>query len=195
MTTVAEVPVSAGPADTPRRRRLGLLAAGLGVVALVAAAVVALASYQPLAAGRVEVVGATSSGVISFGASEVRAVRYDDGARLGLDLTVRNRGLLPVRIVGVQPLPGAVSLLRLRDVTGRTLGPHQAAAVTVTGTFANCERISIRSSTLVTAVRLRTKVLGLFPRTMTVQLPQVLRIQSPRDEDCPKSSPFTRPIG
>jgi hypothetical protein len=197
MTAVTSEAVERSPSVRARSARTGsAVLAALGVLALLGAVLTAALTTDPLrGSGSVRITGTPSSQPLSMGSVHLRAATYADRRELRLTIAVRNSGLLPVSVTGVEALPGRVNLLQLRSVSHLTLAPHATGSLTVTALMTNCERVSIRSSTLVRSLRLRTKLLGVVPRVLTVTLPEAVQVPSPRDEACPNSSPYTRPIG
>ncbi|MGH3646101.1 MAG: hypothetical protein ACRDTM_02840 [Micromonosporaceae bacterium] len=177
-----------------RRRVVAVLvvcAVGLGGAVL-------LAGSQPVrAVGDAEVSGTAAAARFQIGGMTVRQVRYADRRQLAYSFSVANTGAVPLWLTAAPPGSAAPTLLRLDSVEfdPPRLDPYGRSRVTLRVLMTNCEYLSARAGSVLAAVRLTVRVLGLVPRTVSVTLPEQLRIGSPREVSCPRATSRSRPPG
>lgn len=176
-----------------RHRRI--LLAGFLVVVLGVGGSVLLAGSRPLrAAGPGEVSGEVASAAFTIGRATVRQVRYRDRTEFRYTFRVRNTGPVPLWLD--RPAPGGHTLLRVRGVSpAAAVGPYGTRRLTVRLLMTDCERLSARAASVLSTLRLRVRILGLVPRTVTVDLPERLRVGSAREVSCPRATSTSRPPG
>ncbi|MGH3327740.1 MAG: hypothetical protein ACRDPT_08120 [Streptomycetales bacterium] len=169
---------------------------------LTAGGLVLSSEAGPTAAGPAWVRGAQTSGTAEISGQPVRAVRYVDRGRFAYSFVLRNASPLGVTVAGVDgPPAGSHRLVRPQALTNaageRAFALHGggAARVRLTVLMTGCEHVAQRGSSLLSALRVRIRVLGILPRTRTVELPELLRVGSPRDSACPRSTPHSRSPG
>ena len=209
--------VDAGSEPAAHRTRRGAVAAlvVVGVLLLVAGiSHVLLGRYDPrLRLLDQELQAPAAVQTLRVAGREVTQLEYVDREELRVALTLVNDGRLPVTVTDAAPDgPRARRLMRAFAVTGLVdddaeFAPGAATAgdsvtiargdrqvVVVRLRFTDCERISSRSSSLLSAVTLRYRTLW---RTgeVTVALRPIYRASSPRDVGCPRSTLDTRPPG
>jgi hypothetical protein len=185
-----------------RRWRRRLLAALVLVFVIGVAAAGTATGANPLrASGPVEVIGSTAHGSFTIGDTTIRQVRYLDRGRLEYAFDLVNTTAAAIRVTGVASDGPTPTLLRLETLTlpGDTgsflLGPFATRRVSLTMLMTDCERLSARAGTVLGALRVRAMVLGVAPRTVTVALPESLRLSSAREAWCPRATASSRSPG
>ncbi len=172
------------------------LIVGVVILALGVGGAVPLAGSHPLrTTGHAHVSGSTASAAFTIGHATVRQVRYVDRAQLRYTFTLVNTGMVPLRVAGLATDDARATLLRLQRLDPVTLGPYERRRVTLRVLMTDCERLSARAGSIVTRLRVRVRVLGLVPRTVTVPLAEQLRVSSAREASCPRATSTSRPPG
>jgi hypothetical protein len=178
------------------RRITKLAIVGLLTLSSMVGGAVLLAGSRPLrATGPTHVAGSTAAESFTIGNTTYRQVRYVDRARLRYTFTLVNTGIVPLRVVGLAPPGRRATLLRPQHLDPLTLGPYERGRVTVRVLMTDCERLSARAGSIVTELRVRIRILGLVPRTVTVPLAEQLRVSSARESSCPRATSTSRPPG
>lgn len=186
--TRGPVPVGTRPRDrrTRWRGRL-LLTAGLALASLLAGGVVtapALVSLAPIApAFRGD---ATVTTVPEYGPRGTHIVGYRHGARLTMELPVRNTGPLPITVAGVSTGVSQLPLLTVTAVDGLpvTLGPGQTGRVVLEAELGNCKYYSEREWQIIDGLQLTVRTLGRAADRI-VPLDRPLLVPSPMIVGCP----------
>lgn len=181
-------------------RRLLVVAVLLALLVGGAAAVATTRDPSLTASGPVTISGTEASPPFVLGDRTVRQARYVDRETLGYTFTLTNGSRLPVTVTGVRPVGPEATLLRLEGVAGGDgalpeVGAGQSAAVTVTMLMTDCERLSARAASLVSAVELVTEDVFGTSHEVTVALPEELRVGSAREMYCPRATAYSRPPG
>ena len=215
MTTESATSGVTDEAPSPRPRRWPtVLLALLGAVLLVfGVAHVLLGRYEPdvaLVAQDLQAPAAVQP--LRVAGRDITQVQYVDREEMRIALTLDNRGRLPLTVTDASPDgPRARRLLHAFAVTGLrdgdefapgapttgdqvTIGGGDSDVVVVRVRFTDCEFISSRSSSVLSHVRLRYRVLWRSGE-LTVPLQTTYRAASPRDLQCPRSTLETRPPG
>lgn len=169
-------------------RRLLLLT----VLALLAALAGAGAVRAAPAAIGLDPVAVTFGGPVhaatlpSYGAQGMYVLDYQHAGRAELTLTLRNGGLLPVRVTAVDLPPAVAPLLTMADVQGLplTLLPGQVGTVTATGVLGNCRYSHERQVELREGLVVALSVLG-RSGVREVPLDRPILIHSPMIVGCP----------
>lgn len=199
-----------------RRRWLVPVLVVAGVVSLIfAASVLTLSRYQPLATTNDSaVVGAEEpTATLPYAGKRLRVVQYVDHATMRYSFVLHNDGPVGVTVTGFDMRSGPGLLVRLvgyaaggrsiAEAAGPTATFHnfslrsgQKRVVTVTLEFVNCQRISPRAGTNVDQITVHYRGFGFVPRSQRVQLPDLVRIGSPADDNrCPHVTAGSRPPG
>lgn len=179
--------------------RLALAIAAAAVLVLGARAW-ALAPAPTLRAdGPVTVTGTDASGSFTMGSTTVRQVRYDDRGTLHYGFRLAHEGSGTARVVGVRAVGPEATLLRVRslhapDGSDLRLTPGTSSDVVLDVLMTDCERLSARASSLVTAVDVELSTWG-RRHVVRVQLPEQLRTGSAREMFCPRATADSRPPG
>ena len=202
------------PAPPPRSRRWQVILLTVLGVALILAGVshLLLGRYDPeLALLDQDVQAPGSVQPLRVAGRDLVQVQYVDREEMRIALTLDNRGRLPITVTGASAGPKARRLMQAFAVTGVRhggdfrpgvategssvgLGAGDAETVVVRVRFTDCEFISSRSSSLLSSLTLRYRVLWRTSE-VTVPLPTAYRATSPRDLQCPRSTLETRPPG
>lgn len=169
-----------------RRARLALAAgvalAGLlaGVVAA-APAVVSLAPIAPVFGG-----DAVVTTVPEYGPRGTHIVGYRHGARLTMELPVRNTGPLPVTVTGVSTGVSQLPLFTITAVSGLpvSIGPGQTGRIALDAELGNCRYYSEREVQIVDGLQLTVRTLA-RPVDRVVPLDRPLLVPSPMIVGCP----------
>jgi len=183
-------PPAAGPvrpAGRSGRRALVLIAVAVALVGLLAGglsaatASVSLPPVAPTFGGN-----AVVTTVPEYGLRGTHIVGYDHGARLTLQLPLRNTGPLPITVTEVATGAGVLPLLTITASTGLPLqlGPGQQGRVVLEGTLGNCAYYSEREVQLVDGLHVTVDVLGRTTNRV-VPLDRPLLIPSPMIVGCP----------
>lgn len=178
----------------PARRTL----AAAGVLAAVAAGGGAAVATSPATlgtAGPVTVTGTEAHGGFTVADRTVRQVRYADQGTLRYTFTLRNRGRLPVTVLGLaadQPDPRLFDLL---DLTRADLAPGESEEVTLALGMSGCETLSARAGSFVSEVEVLTRRAGLLEDVVVLELPEEIHTGSPREASCPRATASSRPRG
>jgi hypothetical protein len=151
------------------------------------------------AAGPVTVGGTEASGAFTMGTTTVRQVRYDDRGTLHYSFSLTSDGPGTARVTGVRAVGPEATLLRVRslhapDGGGLELEPGVARKVVLDVLMTDCERLSARASSLVTAVDVELSTWG-RTHVVRVRLPEQLRTGSAREMFCPRATADTRSPG
>jgi hypothetical protein len=184
-----------------RRVRQALVTALLVAASIVGTASMVTAGGPLRAAGPVRVTGSTANEAFTVGGTTVRQVRYLDRTRLEYAFDLVNTTPVPIKVTGVRSDGAAPTLLRLETLTvpgvpgSFFLGPNETRRVSLGMLMTDCERLSARAGSVVGALRLDTWVLGIVPRTITVALPESLRLSSAREAWCPLATAHSRSPG
>jgi hypothetical protein len=134
-----------------------------------------------------------------MGSATVRQVRYDDRGTLGYGFRLTNEGPGAARITGVRAVGPTATLLRVRALHAPGGGEVELAAgssrtVVLDVLMTDCERLSARAASLVTAVDLELTRWG-RSHVVRVGLPEQLRTGSAREMSCPRATADSRPPG
>lgn len=178
----------------PARRTL----AAAGVVAAVAAGGgVAVAASPPVlgTAGPVAVTGTEAHAGFTVADRDVRQVRYADQGTLRYSFTLRNRGHLPVTVVGLEADQADPRLFDLIDLTRADLAPGEATQVTLSLRMSGCQSLSSRAGSFVSRIEVVTRRAGLLSDVVTLELPEEIHTGSPREASCPGATASSRPRG
>ena len=179
---------------------LTVLAVAVALVLTLGAIAWALAPAPVLRAeGPVSVSGTEASGSFTMGTTTVRQVRYDDRGTLRYEFRLTNDGPGTARVVGVRSVGPTATLLRVRDLQAPdggevALAPHSTATVVLDVLMTDCERLSARAASLVTAVDVELTTWW-RSHTVRVELPEQLRTGSAREMFCPRATADSRPPG
>ena len=151
------------------------------------------------AGGPVSVTGTEASGSFTMGSTTVRQVRYDDRGTLGYGFRLTNDGPGTATVVGVRPVGPTATLLRVRGLHGPgggevELAPGSTRTVVLDVLMTDCERLSARAASLVTAVDVELSRWG-RAHVVRVELPEQLRTGSAREMFCPRATADSRPPG
>ena len=182
-----------------RRVRVALAVAAATVLALGATAWALAPAPTLRAAGPVSVTGTEASGSFTMGSRTVRQVRYDDRGTLGYGFRLTNDGPGTARVVGVRTVGPEATLFRVRALHAAGGGEVVLAAgrtgeVVLEVLMTDCERLSARASSLVTAVDVELRTWG-RSHVVRVELPEQLRTGSAREMFCPRATADSRPPG
>ncbi|MGH3344554.1 MAG: hypothetical protein ACRDPK_17125 [Carbonactinosporaceae bacterium] len=180
--------------------------AAAGLLLLATGGLMLVGQVGLAAAGPTWVRGTQTSGTVQIGGQPVRAVRYLDRARFTYSFVLRNPGPFGVTVAGFDAPPDALPagshpLVRPRALTNAagerafTLPGGGVERVRLTALMTGCEHVAQRGGSLLQALQVRIRVLAIVPRTRTVELPEALRIGSPRERGCPRSTPQGRSPG
>ncbi|MFM6848422.1 MAG: hypothetical protein ACKOVB_04890 [Terrabacter sp.] len=183
-------------------RRPARLALSVGLAALLFLGVTAWAltpAPELRAKGPVSVTGTEASGSFTMGTATVRQVRYADRSTLGYRFRLTNAGPATARVVGVRAVGPEATLLRVRALHtpggGEVeLAPDDTQEVVLDVLMTDCERLSARAASLVTAVDVELTSWG-RTHVVRVDLPEQLRTGSAREMFCPRATADTRPPG
>lgn len=182
-----------------RRARLAL-AVAMAVLLVLGATAWALTPPPALRAeGPVSVTGTEASGSFTMGSATVRQVRYADRGTLGYRFRLTNDGPATARVVGVRAVGPEATLLRVRalhapDGGEVELAPDGTEEVVLDVLMTDCERLSARAASLVTAVDVELSSWG-RTHVVRVELPEQLRTGSAREMFCPRATADSRPPG
>jgi hypothetical protein len=177
-----------------------VLALAVALVLGLGATAWALAPAPVLGAdGPVSVTGTEASGSFTMGSATVRQVRYDDRGTLGYGFRLTNEGPGTARVTGVRPVGPTATLLRVRSLHAPgggevELEPGSTRAVVLDVLMTDCERLSARAASLVTAVGVEVTRWG-RTHVVRVELPEQLRTGSAREMSCPRATADSRPPG
>lgn len=182
-----------------RAIRLTLAVALAAALALGATAWALVPPPTLAAAGPVTVGGTEASGAFTMGSTTVRQVRYDDRGTLEYSFRLTNDGLGTARVTGVRAVGPEATLLRVRSLHAPDGGvlelePGAGREVVLDVLMTDCERLSARASSLVTAVDVELTRWG-RTHVQRVELPEQLRTGSAREMFCPRATADTRPPG
>lgn len=149
--------------------------------------------------GPVTVSGTDASGVFTMGTTTVRQVRYEDRGTLEYSFRLTSSGPGTARVTGVHTVGPEATLLRVRalrapDGDALELEPGVGRDVVLDVLMTDCERLSARASSLVTAVDVELTRWG-RTHVERVELPEQLRTGSAREMFCPRATADTRPPG
>lgn len=176
------------------------LAVAVALVLVLGATAWALAPAPTLrAAGPVSVAGTEASGSFTMGSTTVRQVRYDDRGTLHYGFRLTNDGPGTARVVGVRAVGPEATLLRVRSLHAADGGDVELEsgsthAVVLDVLMTDCERLSARAASLVTAVDVELTTWG-RSHVVRVELPEQLRTGSAREMFCPRATADSRPPG
>jgi hypothetical protein len=176
------------------------LAVGVALVLALGATAWALTPAPVLRAeGPVSVSGTEASGSFTMGSATVRQVRYDDRGTLGYGFRLTNEGPGTARVRGVRTVGPTATLLRVRALHAPGGGQVELPAgdtrvVVLDVLMTDCERLSARAASLVTAVDLELTRWG-RTHVVRVELPEQLRTGSAREMFCPRATADSRPPG
>lgn len=177
----------------PAAAVVALLLVGMGAVA---------ASRTPAlsASGPVTIGGTEAAAPFRLGDRVVRQVRYVDRETLDYRFVLTNAGRLPVTVTDVAPVGNVATLLRLEDVRAADgdaprIGAGDSVEVVLEVLMTDCERLSARAASLVSEVQLTVEGLVGRDHTVTVALPEELRVGSAREMFCPRATAKSRPPG
>lgn len=181
-----------------RRRRWILLALLVLVTGLIAGGSAYLGNYQPLRIGSFSGSGTFATPVVTDDPERpARGYRYHEGGATTFTMWLSNEGPLGVTITGVDRTEkDASGLLRVSGARlafervplnyaaaapfhAFSLGPGGSSrGIAVEVTFGNCERFSPNTYSVLVAVRIRYRVLGI-PHAAWIDLPEGLAVRSP----------------
>jgi hypothetical protein len=177
--------------------------------------VLVLSRYQPLSTTNDSAIDAPAGPAVTvpYGQTRIKSVLYVDRATMRYSFVLHNDGPVGVTVTGfdlpsgpsylVRPVGYAVGGATISHVAAPTarfhnfaLGSGAKRVVTVTLEFVNCQRISPRSGTNVEKITVHYRGYGLVPHTQQVDLPDLVRIGSPSDDNrCPHVTSESRPPG
>ena len=182
--------------------RLGRTAVAVAVALVLALGATAWA-FTPApdlrAAGPVSVEGTAASGSFTMGSTTVRQVRYDDRGTLRYGFRLTNDGPGTATVVGVRAVGPEATLLRVRTLHAADGGELELSSgstedVVLDVLMTDCERLSARAASVVSAVDVELTTWG-RSHVVRVELPEVLRTGSAREMFCPRATADSRPPG
>jgi hypothetical protein len=176
------------------------VAVAVALVLALGATAWALAPAPVLRAdGPVSVTGTEASGAFTMGSTTVRQVRYDDRGTLHYSFRLTNEGPGVARVVDVHAVGPEATLLRVRSLRAADGAQARIEAgstreVVLDVLMTDCERLSARAASLVTAVDVEITTWG-RTHVVRVALPEQLRTGSAREMFCPRATADSRPPG
>lgn len=191
MTTVLDAPAEAAPA--PRQPSRGTSRALVGVLALGALALLALAGFraaqESLAFEPVTPVFGGSAPAVTlptYGTKGMYVIGYEHGETARISLPIRHDGPFPVTVEDVDLGGGIAPLLVVREVTGLplSLGPGEEEVVEVTVELANCRFFHEREVQNFASFRVDVSLLGQH-QTRVVEYDRPIMVHSPMLVGCP----------
>lgn len=163
------------------------LAAVLGALALVAGALAMTPLPEIEATTPLELVGHDRVAELpGYGAKGTTAVGYSDGRDARVELTVVNRGRLPVTVHGFDPFPELLGMVETLAGGGLpvAVAPGETATLSARVRFTNCEYYTERAVNRFLGATLQVERLGVT-RPVEIAYPREVVLRSPTILGCP----------
>ena len=183
------------------RRTALVVTALVSAILLAGAGVVAARPPGLVTVGEGTVTSGQKSAVFGIAQRTIRQVRYDDRATMTYAFTLRNDSWYDVQVTGIRQPAHEETLLRLRGLTDKdgnerlTLDAGEERTVVLQVLMTDCERLSARASSMVSAVSVRVNGVAGMDHDVDVALPEELRTGSAREMFCPLATAKSRPPG